>query len=379
MPSQPPSSVHSSPRRSQSGSARPVRVGVLYGGESGEHEVSLESGQAVVAALRRAGYEVVPILIGKTGQWELQPICAPTGEHPTMDLGLERQTQGWSRGLLPVDEHMDVVFPVLHGTYGEDGTVQGLLDLAHVPYVGSGVLGASLGMHKVVQKRYWRGIGLPIVDFVGMRRDQWHARRQGILDEIEQALSYPVFVKPARLGSSVGVHKARGRGELEAGLDDAALYDSELIVERGLDVRELECAVLGNEQPRASVVGEIVPNAEFYSYRAKYVDAGSRTLIPAPIPPDTAEEVRRLAVEAFTSIDCRGLARVDFFLERGTGKLYLNEVNTLPGFTRISMYPKLWEASGMDFPTLVDRLVRLAVERFQETQSNKTTFEIASG
>jgi D-alanine-D-alanine ligase len=272
----------------------------------------------------------------------------------------------------------DVVFPVLHGTYGEDGTMQGLLDLAGVAYVGSGVLGSSVGMDKVFQKAYWRGLGFPIVDYVPLRRTEIEQTPQAIIERVEANLRYPMFTKPANLGSSVGVHKVRTRAELEAGLRDSARYDSQVLVEQGLDVRELECAVLGNDEPVASVVGEIVPHADFYSYRAKYLDEGSEALIPAPIPAALSDAVRDLAVRAFSSIHAAGLARVDCFLERGTDRLYLNEVNTMPGFTRISMYPKLWEASGIRFPELVDRLVQLALERAAERGRNETSYDTAS-
>jgi D-alanine-D-alanine ligase len=258
---------------------------------------------------------------------------------------------------------------VLHGTYGEDGTVQGLFELASVPYVGSGVLGSALGMDKVVQKTLWRGLGLPVADFVSLLRRDITA-----IDRIESELGYPCFVKPANLGSSVGVSKARDRSELQFALQEAARYDSKLLVERGIDARELEIAILGNEDPIASVVGEIVPGGDFYDYRAKYLDTGSQAIIPADISAETASEVQRLAIRAFQAVDAAGLARVDFFLERGTNRLFINEINTMPGFTEISMYPKLWQASGVSFPELVARLAALAEERFAERSRNETSF-----
>jgi D-alanine-D-alanine ligase len=264
---------------------------------------------------------------------------------------------------------------VLHGTYGEDGTVQGLFELASVPYAGSGVLGSALGMDKVVQKTLWRGLGLPVTDFLSVQRRQLEQSPEDVVRRIEAAFGYPCFVKPANLGSSVGVSKAHTPAELQLALDEAARYDAKLLVERAVDARELECGVLGNDEPIASVVGEILPGAEFYDYRAKYLDAGSRAIIPADIPPQLAEEVRRLAVAAFKAVDAAGLARVDFFLERASGRLLLNEINTMPGFTEISMYPKLWEASGVPFPELVARIAALALERAAERARNKTTYQ----
>jgi D-alanine-D-alanine ligase len=369
---------HSQPRRR-------LRVGVLFGGRSGEHEVSLQSARAVMRALEQAGHEVVPIGITKQGRWlvsgnPLEALASgrPHGEQPATMLpepgqtGLVALPRG--EGSPPAFGSLDVLFPVLHGTYGEDGTVQGLFELAGVPYVGSGVLGSALGMDKLVQKTLWRGLGLPVVDFLQLERCRVETDADAALDEIESGLGYPCFCKPVNLGSSVGVHKAHDRAELHAGLLDAARYDAELLVERGVDARELECSVLGNREPIASVVGEVVSAEEFYSYRAKYLEVGSRTVIPAEIPAETADQVRQLAIRAFRSVKATGLARVDFFLERGSGRLYLNEINTMPGFTQISMYPKLWEASGLSFPELVDRLVQLGLERFEERARNETSY-----
>jgi D-alanine-D-alanine ligase len=249
-----------------------------------------------------------------------------------------------------------------------------LFELASVPYIGSGVLGSALGMDKVVQKTLWRGLGLPVVEFLTVRRADVEHDPDAVLARVEAAVRYPIFVKPANLGSSVGVSKAHDRSELRVGLEEAARYDAKLVVEQGVDARELEVAVLGNEAPQASVVGEILPAAEFYDYRAKYLDSGSRAIIPADIPPEVAQEVRRLALHAFQAIDGAGLARVDFFLERSTGRVYLNEINTMPGFTTISMYPKLWEASGLSFADLVARLAELGLERSLDRDRNETSF-----
>jgi D-alanine-D-alanine ligase len=374
---------------------RRLRVLVLFGGRSGEHEVSLQSARAVMAALTAGGHEVIPVGITRTGRFlmggdPLQALSSGdlSGEQPMTMLpqpggtGLVPVTGGQESPAInhgrpvPSGTSFDVVFPVLHGTFGEDGTVQGLFDLAAVAYAGAGVLGSALGMDKVIQKTLWRGMGLPVVDFSSLTRREFERDPEGALDRIERELGYPCFTKPANLGSSVGVNKAHGRAELRAGLDEAARYDAKLLVERGLDARELECGVLGNDQPAASIVGEILPGAEFYDYRAKYLDGGSRALIPADIPAELAAEVQRMAVAAFKAVDAAGLARVDFFLERGTGRLYLNEINTMPGFTEISMYPKLWEASGLSFSDLVSRIAELGIERHAERSRNHTSLRL---
>ncbi|MGI9145122.1 MAG: D-alanine--D-alanine ligase family protein [Chloroflexota bacterium] len=372
-----------------------LRVGVLFGGRSSEHEVSLQSARAVMDALGQAGHEVIPIGISKTGRFLVggDPLRALTSGDFTGEQSATMLPEPGASSLvrvvdgqLPVGSEradgslwahsagrLDVLFPVLHGTFGEDGTIQGLFELAAVPYAGAGVLGSALGMDKVVQKTLWRGMGLPVVDFVSVLRREIERNVEGVLDRIEQAFGYPCFTKPANLGSSVGVRKARDRAELKAGLEDAAQYDAKLVVERGVDARELECGVLGNDEPIASLVGEIVPGADFYDYRAKYLDTGSQALIPAEIPPALADAVRQMAVSAFKAVEAAGLARVDFFLDRVSGRLYLNEINTMPGFTQISMYPKLWAASGLSFPDLVTRIAHLALERFDDRSRNQTS------
>lgn len=274
----------------------------------------------------------------------------------------------------PLIGSLDVLFPVLHGTYGEDGTVQGLFELAAVPYAGAGVLGSALGMDKVVQKTLWRGLGLPVVNFTSVTRRAFERHPEETVQHIETKLGYPCFTKPANLGSSVGVSKAETRAELAAGLAKAALYDTKLLIEQGVDARELEVGVLGNDDPQASVVGEILPGREFYDYRAKYIDEGSLAIIPADISSDISQKVQDLAIRAFKSVDVSGLARVDFFLERGTDTLYLNEINTMPGFTEISMYPKLWQASGVSFAELVTRIAEYGIERFEERARNQTRY-----
>jgi D-alanine-D-alanine ligase len=376
-------------------------VGVLFGGRSGEHQVSLQSARAVMHALQQAGHDVVPIGITPEGRWLVggDPLHALLSGERTTERQVSMLPQPGATGLVPLSSDgesrsvedsggggarvgdasagtLDVLFPVLHGTYGEDGTVQGLFDLAAVPYAGAGVLGSALGMDKVLQKTLWRGLGLPVADYLQVSRRQFEHDRHTLLDRIERALAYPVFVKPANLGSSVGVSRATTRTQLEQGLATAAQYDAKLIVERGVDARELEVGVLGNDEPVASVVGEILPGAEFYDYRAKYIDTGSQALIPADIAPELAAEVQRLAVVAFKAVDANGLARVDFFLERGTDRLYLNEINTMPGFTEISMYPKLWEASGVPFGELVTRIAELGLERFKDRSRNRTDYAV---
>jgi D-alanine-D-alanine ligase len=372
---------------------RRLRVGVLFGGRSGEHQVSLQSARAVMDALREAGHEVVPIGITPEGRWLVggDPLQALLSGERSSERAVSMLPQPGASGLVPIRDDgefqvepytggappmgaLDVLFPVLHGTYGEDGTVQGLFDLAAVPYAGAGVLGSALGMDKVLQKTLWRGLGLPVADFLGVARREFERDPDTVVGRIETTFGYPVFVKPANLGSSVGVSKASSREQLHQGLQTAARYDTKLLVERGVDARELEVGILGNDDPKASIVGEILPGAEFYDYRAKYLDSGSRAMIPADIPPSVAAEVQSLAVRAFQAVDASGLARVDFFLERGTGQLYLNEINTMPGFTEISMYPKLWEASGVSFAELVSQVAELGLERFEDRSRNRTDY-----
>lgn len=373
---------------------RKIRVGLIFGGRSGEHEVSLASARAVQANLNPEKYEVVPIGITKAGSWllgteptqlqaaELQAIQAPheaTTSAPTTAVTLTGDPS--VRRLIPVQSGpdlgnqgiLDVILPVLHGTYGEDGSLQGLLDMANVPYVGCGVLGAALGMDKEKMKMIFETAGLPNVAYLVFRRHEWERAPAAMLDKIEQRLSYPVFVKPVNLGSSVGINKAHHRQELEHAINVAAEYDRKIIVEQGINCREFECAVLGNDEPLASVVGEIVSSNEFYDYRAKYIDGKSQPVIPADLPQEIAEEIRSQAITAFTALDLNGLSRVDFFLERETNKIYINEVNTMPGFTEISMYPKLWEASGLSYAQLLDRLIELAIERHADRQRNRTS------
>lgn len=367
-----------------------IRIGLVFGGRSGEHDVSLASANSIINSLDTEKYEVVPIGITREGTWllgtEPQKLIAAeqtmaSGEESGQTTAVTLTGDPSLRRLIPLhsgeqlrdDGTLDVILPVLHGTYGEDGALQGLLEMANVPYVGSGVLGSALGMDKEKMKLIFQAVGLPIVDYLAYRRAVWERAAEAVMDAIEQRLGYPTFVKPANLGSSVGINKAHDRGELEHALNVAAEYDSKLIIEKGITCRELECAVLGNDEPIASVVGEVVASNEFYDYNAKYLDGKSQTVIPADIPQEIAEMVRRQAVTAFTALDLSGLSRVDFFLEKESGIVYINEVNTMPGFTEISMYPKLWEASGLPYAQLLDRLIELAVARYQDRQRNRTT------
>src|SRR5712692_2476892 len=370
-----------------------IRIGIIFGGRSGEHEVSLASAASVIANLDKDKYEVVPIGITKEGSWLLgvEPPQLQTAEqHITSDTNPYENPQQTTavtltgdpslRRLIPVRSNeqlgsegtLDVIFPVLHGTYGEDGALQGLLEMANVPYVGCGVLGSALGMDKEKMKMIFSSVGLSVVEALTYRRNEWERSPEEILDAVERRLGYPCFVKPVNLGSSVGVNKAHHRDELAHAIRVAAEYDRKIIIERGINCRELECSVLGNDEPIASVVGEVVPSNEFYDYNAKYIDGKSHVIIPAAIPQATAEQVRRWAVQAFTALDLSGLSRVDFFLEKETGQVYINEVNTIPGFTQISMYPKLWEASGLPYAQLLDRLIELALERHDDRQRNRT-------
>jgi len=344
-----------------------------------------------MSAMDKEKYQIVPIGITKEGQWLASgdPMVALTSgvmaeSNPAMLLAEPTQ-----RGLLRLDvedqEHalravrltqLDVVFPILHGPYGEDGTIQGLLELAGVPYVGAGVTASAVGMDKALFKDILTARGLPVVPYLVIKRKAWEQQPEATIDLIESQIGYHCFVKPANLGSSVGVAKAHNRAELVAALDEAARYDRKMLVEVAIDAREIEVSVLGNDDPLASLPGEIIPSNEFYDYAAKYLDGDSELLIPAPIPAETTELVRSLAVEAYLAIDCAGMARADFLLDRHSGELYVNELNTLPGFTPISMYPKLWEASGVSYTELIDRLIQLAFERHADKSRSWTTYEI---
>ncbi len=366
-----------------------LRVGVLFGGRSGEHEVSLASAASVIRALDPEHYEVVPIGITKDGGWRAGSVASSaSGLRDVLRFGqrVVLAAEPSTAALIPLGEssdraglRLDVVFPVLHGTFGEDGTVQGLLELAGLPYVGAGVLGSAVGMDKDVQKRLLQQARLPVVPFLVVTRREWETGRKPTLARITKTFRFPVFVKPATLGSSVGMTKVRRHRDLPAALDHAAEFAQKILVERAITGREIEVSVLGNAEPQASVPGEIVPHREFYDYTAKYLEEGTRLLIPAPLTRTQARTFQQLAVRAFRVLECRGMARVDFFLERRTGKIYVNEINTIPGFTSISMYPKLWEASGLPYRKLIDRLIALALEEHREKARTKYSIELPAG
>jgi D-alanine-D-alanine ligase len=371
--------------------AERLRVGVIFGGRSGEHEVSLMSARSVLRALDPQRYEVTEIGITLGGEWltarlgsgvdvlqafqdgkleQLVPATILPDPSRSGLYALNDASTGWE-----FRTGLDAVFPVLHGTFGEDGTLQGLLELVDVAYVGAGVLGSSLGMDKGVFHAVMRAHNIPVVETQVFLRRELQADPQGVMVQAEQVAPYPLFIKPANLGSSVGVSKVQSHSDLYEGLLEAARFDRRILVQRGVNAREIEVAVLGNDAPQASVPGEILPSREFYSYEAKYVDNASGLLIPAPIPAETAALARSLAVQAYQAIDCAGMARVDFLLDKDSGALYLNEVNTIPGFTQISMYAKLWEATGMPYPELVDRLIALAMERKAERDQIERRYE----
>jgi len=391
-----------------------LRVGVLFGGRSGEHEVSLLSAASVLNAIDKKKYDVVPIGITKEGRWlsashaerllkgekagpvearhlragdpeatsaaavlaKGEAVVVPPipGQNHSALVPFETSAHEVRAASSPID--VDVIFPVLHGTFGEDGTIQGLLELADIPYVGAGVLGSAAGMDKDVMKKLFRDAGLPIVKHVTFLRSAWRKDAKKVRKQIESALNYPVFVKPANLGSSVGITKVHDGSELAAAMDEAARFDRKLVIEQSVGgtkgkAREIECSVLGNDEPIASVPGEIVPIKEFYDYDAKYLDEGSELIIPAKLPRPKQKEVQQLAVHAFQAVDCAGLARVDFLMDPRSGKMFVNEINTMPGFTSISMYPKLWAAAGIAYPELIDRLIQLGLERHAEKKQNR--------
>jgi D-alanine-D-alanine ligase len=386
-----------------------TRVGILFGGRSGEHEISLLSAASVFKAIDQNKFEVVPIGITREGRWVTaadaerllsgkplehgrqlragdpdatsaaavlhngEAVMVPPEPHRSMT---PFQSDGLTRRVSDRAINVDVIFPVLHGTFGEDGTIQGLLELADIPYVGAGVLGSAAGMDKDIMKSLFRAAGLPIVKHVTFLRSGWENAPKKMQKMVERKLKYPVFVKPANLGSSVGISKARNAKELALAIEEAARFDRKIVVEEGVGgknnkAREIECAVLGNDNPEASVPGEIVPSAEFYDYAAKYLDEGSQLIIPAKLTKTESTRVRELAVAAFRAVDCSGLARVDFLMDPRSRKIYLNEINTMPGFTSISMYPKLWAASGVSYPELIERLIRLGTDRHAEKKRNQ--------
>jgi len=364
-----------------------LRVGVIFGGRSGEHEVSLASAASVIRALDPEKYEAVPIGITKDGRWlvgtgatKMLPEVLKSGERvslPPDPTAAALVPLAPSAGQPTVS--IDVMFPVIHGTFGEDGTVQGLLELAGLPYVGAGVLASAVGMDKDVQKRLFAEAGLPIVPFLAVRRSEWEHERATVIKAVKKKFKFPVFVKPATLGSSVGMTRVKSAHQLGAAIDAAAEFALKILVEKAVTAREIEVSVLGNDDVRASIPGEILPHREFYDYAAKYLEQGTRLLIPAPLKKRQVATFQDYAVRAFKAIDGTGMARCDFFLENKTGKIYVNELNTIPGFTSISMYPKMWEASGLPYTKLIDRLIELAFELHREKARTKYSIELPAG
>ncbi len=346
-----------------------IKVGVVFGGRSGEHEVSLVSATSIIKALDRKKYQVIQIGVTKNGRWIIkEPL-------KTLKSGkiIEKGTKLLAEEIL---NKCEVIFPMIHGSYGEDGTLQGMLEMAGVAYVGAGVLASAVGMDKIIQKELFAQANLPIVKYEWFLSQDWQRGHQDILRRIEKKLKYPVFTKPANSGSSVGIGKCHNYQELIQGINDATRYDRKGIVEQGIEgIREIEVSVLGNDEPKASVPGEIIASNEFYDYDAKYVDGKSQVVIPAKLLPKTLKEVQNIAVMAFKTLDLAGMARVDFFVTKGHFQVYLNEVNTLPGFTSISMYPKLWAASGLPYPKLLDKLIKLALERHQERNKLSSSYK----
>lgn len=379
-----------------SSSAQPkIRVALVFGGKSGEHEVSVVSALAAYKALDPAKYDVTLVGIDRTGRW-LLPEKSLLLAHAANPRLVKLEKERAAIGLLPYKTEtqvisvaatnagpvkglaFDVVVPILHGTHGEDGAIQGFFELAGLPYVGSGVLGSAVGMDKDMTKRVLRDAGIPVVPFFALRAAEFRTGADAAIERAEKMFGYPYFVKPANTGSSLGVGKVKSKAEARAKFAEAFLYDAKVLVERGVEARELECAVLGNDHPEASVVGEIAPTHEFYSYEAKYIDEkGAELHIPAKnLPADVTKRVREFAVQAFLALELSGMARVDFFLDKKTGELFLNEVNTIPGFTPISMYPKMWEASGIPYAKLFDRLIELALERHAQRAGLKTDYDV---
>jgi len=369
--------------------AKKLKVGIIFGGRSGEHEVSFCSASSIMKAINRDKYTVVPIGVTKEGRW-----ISPQESALALQLGriegkgtviLVNNPSG--KSLISIDNNqefkketwegkLDVIFPVLHGPYGEDGTIQGLLELTDIPYVGAGVAASAVSMDKELMKTIFKQKSLPVLNWLTIKRKDWQKDKEEILSLIQNTFEYPLFVKPTNLGSSVGITKVHRKEELEKAIDLASSYDRKILIEEGLEgAREIECSVLGNDEPQSSVVGEVKPAGEFYDYDSKYIDQATQLIVPADLPENISGKVRKIALCAFKAIDAAGMARVDFFVTKKENKIYLNEINTIPGFTSVSMYPRLWEASGVSYPELIDRLIQMALERYQDKKQNKTSYE----
>lgn len=380
-----------------------TRIAVIFGGKSGEHEVSLVSAKAVIEAIDKEKYEVIEIGIDKNGKWHTGQNCLEAFKKEALEglkliglstagagdffsqlegKNLERASENPEKNIQiqqnPLHGKIDIAFPVLHGPNGEDGTIQGLFEMLNIPYVGCGILASSTAMDKLQCKAIWKSAGLPVVPYIGFNRKAWQIEPEIILNDIKENLGFPCFVKPANMGSSVGITKVKKEEDLKTAIDLAAKFDRRLLVEKGLNVREIECAVLGNDDPIASPMGEIIVGGEFYDFHDKYVNGVSSTEVPANIPAETAKKFQEISVKAYKLLDCAGLARVDSFLDRDTGEIYLNELNTMPGFTPISMYSKMMEAGGIAYSKLVERLIELGFERYEDRKKNQVSFESGS-
>ncbi len=366
-----------------------LRVGIIFGGRSGEHEVSYCSATSIINAIDKNKYTVIPIGITKQGKWISPQETARALQSGKIEgkSSVVLLSDPSSKALIYIDsnqglnkspdlEKLDVIFPVLHGPYGEDGTVQGLLELANIPYVGAGVAASAISMDKDLMKIIFQQKGLPILKWMTIKRKEWQVDRVETLSLVQKNFEYPLFVKPTNLGSSVGITKVHKKEELEKAIDLASSYDRKILIEQGLEeAREIECSVLGNDEPRASVVGEVKPAGEFYDYDSKYIDEGTQLIVPADLPDKVSQEVQQIALRAFRAVDAAGMARVDFFVTKKENKIYLSEINTIPGFTSVSMYPRLWQASGIPYPELIDRLIQLALERHQDKNQNKMSYD----
>jgi len=366
-----------------------LRVGIIFGGRSGEHEVSYCSATSIINAIDKNKYTVIPIGITKQGKWISPQETARALQSGKIEgkSSVVLLSDPSSKALIYIDnnqglnkspdlEKLDVIFPVLHGPYGEDGTVQGLLELANIPYVGAGVAASAISMDKDLMKIIFQQKGLPILKWLTLKRKEWQVDRVETLSLIQKNFEYPLFVKPTNLGSSVGITKVHKKEELEKAIDLASSYDRKILIEQGLEeAREIECSVLGNDEPRASVVGEFKPAGEFYDYDSKYIDEGTQLIVPADLPDKVSQEIQQIALRAFRAVDAAGMARVDFFVTKKENKIYLSEINTIPGFTSVSMYPRLWQATGISYPELIDRLIQLALERHQDKNQNKISYD----
>ena len=367
-----------------------IRVGIIFGGKSGEHEVSYCSAVSIIEAIDKEKYEIVPIGITKKGKWispEESTLALDSGkiegkstmvllnDFSTKSLVKIKCNSNKNRNKSFIKSDIDVIFPVLHGPFGEDGTIQGMLELADIPYVGAGVAASAISMDKELMKTIFKQKGLPVLDWVSIKRKDWYNQTDTLLDMINEKITYPLFVKPTNLGSSVGITKVHKKDELKEAIDLAASYDRKILIEKGIeDAREIECSILGNDEPQASVIGEVIPAGEFYDYQSKYLDERTRLAIPAQLPKKLSEEIQRIAILAFNAVDAAGMARVDFLISKKTEKIYLNEINTIPGFTKVSMYPRLWEASGLTYPDLIDKLIQLALERYHDKNKNTISY-----